>query len=141
MVEYVINPEPETYAKLWMDMVKELEYGENPNEGWYLSQIKSLLLSGQYFAVTAIMDGETIGFSDVIIVNDAATGKVIGHGQHLYIKPEYRDGLIADKMFRKIEHLTYDGGAEILEIQCYPNKKRFWERQGFSQTQFIMRRN
>jgi len=140
MTDYIINPGVNTYVDLWLDMVKELEYGETPNEDWFIEQMNALQETGKFIVVTAVKDGETIGFCDVLLNNDAATGKVVGYGMHLFMKPEYREGIETDTMFRKMEALSYEQGADIIEIQCYPEKRRFWERQGFKHTQFIMRR-
>jgi hypothetical protein len=140
MTEYIINPDVNTYVDLWLDMVKELKYGEDPNRDWFIEQMKSLQETDKFIVVSAIKDGETIGFCDVFLSNDAATGKVIGYGMHLFMKPEHREGVETDTMFRKMEALSYEQGANIIQIQCYPEKRRFWERQDFKHTQFIMRR-
>ena len=139
-ITYIINPDPEIYADLWINLVHELRYGDNPNKAMYIEQMKVLLATGKYHVVVAMDSGEPIGYSDVLLNDDPATNKLIGHGMHLYINPEYRDGLIASKIFKEIEEISYEEGAEILEIQCYPAQKRLWDRQGFKQTQFIMRR-
>ena len=138
--KYIINPDVNTYVDLWLAMVKELQYGDNPNKDWFVEQMNSFYKTGKFIVVSAIKDGETIGFCDVFLNNDAATGKVIGYGMHLYMKPDHREGIETDTMFRKMEALSYKQGADIIEVQCYPEKRRFWERQDFKPTQFIMRR-
>ena len=140
-IQYNINPDAETYVHLWLDMVKELQYGENPNKDWFVEQMNDLQKTGNFIVVSAVKNGETIGFCDVFLNNDAAAGKVIGYGMHLYMKPEFREGIETDTMFRKMEALSYKKGAEIIEVQCYPEKRRFWERQGFKSNQFVMRRH
>ena len=137
--QYIVNPCVSIYADLWLDMVKELQYGDNPNKDWFIEQMNNLQKTGKFIVVSAIKDDETIGFCDVFLNNDAATGKVIGYGMHLFMKPEHREGVETDTMFRKMEALSYEQGAEIIEVQCYSEKKRFWERQGFKNEQFIPR--
>lgn len=140
MVEYTLNPFPETYVDLWVKMVKELGLGETPNSEWFVDQMSILHELERFVVVVAVKDGETIGFCNVLLTDDPATGKVIGYGMHLYMLPEYRGGVETDVMFRKMEALSYEKGAEIIRVQCYSEMKRFWERQGFKQHQFVMER-
>ncbi len=139
-IQYIINPDVNTYVDLWLAMVKELQYGDNPNKDWFIEQMNDLEKTGKFIVVSTVKDGVTIGFCDVFLNNDAASGKIIGYGMHLYMDPYHREGIVTDIMFRKMEALSYEQGAAIIEVQCYPEKKRFWERQGFNHTQFIMRR-
>jgi hypothetical protein len=105
-IQYIINPDVNTYVDLWVAMVKELQYGDNPNKDWFIKQMNDLQETGKFIVVSVIKNGVTIGFCDVFLSNDAATRKVIGYGMHLYMKPDHREGIETDTMFGKDKTLS-----------------------------------
>lgn len=129
-------------APLWLKMVKEIAPESTPNVEWWIDFMEKLKKSDKYVMVTAENEDGLVGFCDVIAFDDPDSGKKVATGQYLYVVPKFRNNIVADKIYKLCDLRLVERGhvVEMATIHCFKERKRFWERAGFSQYKTVMKK-
>jgi len=127
-------------GRLWLQMIAELSPSLTPNVEWWKEMANNLFDAGAYYLVVAEEDGVLKGFIDGMLFPEPSTGKIHGVGQHMYVRPNYRNTFIAARLYKKLVRALQDNGATILELFCFDNEKPLWEKKGYKPLRQLMRR-
>lgn len=114
-----------------MDMVYEFDPKANPNLGWWLTRFKELIASSRYFVDVAIVNGKIVGFLDYLIVFEPTDSRIHGVGQTFFVDKAYRNRLVASKLWNAALNTLRFRGASVLELICFGDNKKFWEKRRF----------
>ena len=129
-----------TVSMLWKDMVAEARKEWAPDEKKWASMGASLFDAGIYFLVVYEIEDEIVGFVDGISFDEPSTGKKHGVAQHFYVDPAYRGTEVSAKLYEEILYLAVKEDVEMLELFCFPEMQKFWEKRGFKKERILMRR-
>lgn len=137
--------EPEDIQKvsdLWLKMVNEIYPDNTPRPDWWIEICKALMATARYCIVVAENnDGKIIGFIDGFTFPEPSTGMIHGVGQHMYIEPDYRNTMVAMKIYRKIMKVAKLLKVQMWEFYCTPDNSTFWKKKGFNIQRIMMRRS
>ncbi|MDA3835564.1 MAG: GNAT family N-acetyltransferase [Spirochaetales bacterium] len=126
-------------SMLWLDMVTELkEEWESDVESW-IEITKALMDVDGYYMLIAEDNDDIVGFLDGMTYYESGIGKNIGIAKHFYLKPEYRKTGLSSEMYDLMIKIAREEDANVLEIQCHPEKLKYWEGFGFKIEQYILR--
>jgi GNAT superfamily N-acetyltransferase len=128
-------------GRLWLAMVAELAPEFTPNVGWWRSMAASHLKSGHYaMFVAEDLGSRMVGFIDLFLYPEPATGKVHAVGQHFYLVPAARRTRAAWALYNAAERFAREKKAEVMELFCFDNEKAMWARKGYSPLRTLMRK-
>jgi GNAT superfamily N-acetyltransferase len=129
----------EEISGLWLSMVLELAPTYEPRRDWWLKMSENLMNSGIYHIHIA-RENHIIGFMDYFIFPEPSTGKIHAVGQHLYLRPVYRGGDTASKLYRFCIRDARKLDATVFEFCCFQNDIQKWEKKRYEPTRTMMRR-
>ena len=95
---------------------------------------------GTYTMFVAEEGGKLAGFGDFFIWPEPATGKVHMIGQHLYVKPEFRNTAIPGKLYASGIKAAKKKGATVFELFCFEKEQQMWNKKGYRPIRTLMRR-
>lgn len=127
-------------SRLWLSMAKELAPQSTPNIQWWRTLETDLFKSGLYGMYLAEEGGKVIGFLDFLVTCEPLTGEKHLIGRHMYIDPEHRKSSIAMKLYSASMKNGKESGATVFDLICDKNEKAFWEKKGYRETSYVMRK-
>lgn len=125
---------------LWLDMVKELAPDYTPNVEWWQEMAHKLIELDTYYIIIAKNGERIIGFIDFFLYPEPATGKIHAVGQHFYVKPEYRKGIVSSGLWKQALRLAKEKDAENIELFCFENEQPMWVKKKFKPVRVLVRR-
>jgi GNAT superfamily N-acetyltransferase len=126
-------------SRLWVKMVTEMKPEWTPKVEWWRKIALNNLHGGRYFLSVADNGGKLSGFLDWFLYDEPSTGKLHAVGQHLFLDEEYRNIGIGNSLFHHAVEQAKKKKAEVIELMCFDNEKRFWEKKGFAPLRTLMR--
>lgn len=131
----------EEVSNLWLEMVKELAPDYMPNIEWWQEMACELVKSNTYHIIIAKNGERIIGFIDFFLYPEPATGLVHAVGQHFYVKPDYRKGMVSSRLWKRALTLAKEKDAENIELFCFENEQSMWMKKKFKPVRILVRRS
>lgn len=117
---------------LWALWVRSVDpENGNPDIDAFVDFQMRIMGLPEFHYFVAEVDGRMVGFVNGFIDVQPSTGKKIGCSEQLYVLPEFRGSQVGGMLFRRMVESANESGAEVLALQCRPEKKDFWEKKGF----------
>jgi predicted N-acetyltransferase YhbS len=124
-------------ARLWRDMVKELEPYSIPNVDWWkAATLQHMRYNKEYVCFVAEIGQTIVGFADFVLIVEPSTNKAVAVAKHMYTKPEERGKKIGYFVKQTcMEMAKIRGATQMLFETTDPEK---WKRHGFEVVRSVM---
>lgn len=116
---------------MWLRMMAEVAPGTKPNRQYFMDYTSEFLGTAAYRGFVAVEQGEIVGFVDGFAYVDPVKGRAVGQGRSFYILPEYRNGSVSFRLFRRILEAMKEKEIFDVELLCYEKTLPFWAKKGF----------
>jgi GNAT superfamily N-acetyltransferase len=123
---------------LWALWVRSQDPGASPDLEAFEKYQEDIFNLPDFHYFVAEVDGKVVGFVNDFVSRVPSTGKTMGMSEQLYVLPEYRNTGVGGLLFRRIRESAKESGAEVLALQCRPEKQVFWEKKGFKVTRIVL---
>ena len=131
----------ERVSRLWLDMVRELNPSYTPRiEWWQNITLGMMRLYEKYYLFVAEDGQDMVGFIDLMIVPEPATGCAHAVCRHLYMAPDSRNAGVSRRLILQCEEWARKEGAVVLELECGDEQHPFWRRMGYGPVGMKMRK-
>lgn len=128
-------------GNLWLEMAAEIvpdTYA--PNVAWWKMIAERLIKSDvEYHIYYATDNNNIIGFVDILIFGEPATGKTHLTGQHFFVKREYRKGVVGKMLYLKVLRFIKNAKIEVVDLFCNPDDKQ-WLKCGYKPARMLVRK-
>jgi GNAT superfamily N-acetyltransferase len=130
--------------ELWAEWTREDHDHNLDTAGWWRNAMV-LAQSGAFMPIIAWDGLKPIGMVELYINYDPAARKMFAHGDHAFVREEYRGERVFRVLYDAIEACARFMGANEFVAPVGldgpgPFLKDFYERQGFESRGLIMRR-
>lgn len=123
---------------LWEDFINESMPNEKPNRELWVTQTKASMNDPDYYLYVAREHGKIVGFQSGYLWHDASTDKICVIGNCFYVKPEYRNTLIAPKLHRNGIKDAKRHHAQLFRREVDDTFLPFWEKKGYKKIRTIV---
>lgn len=123
---------------LWESFIKESMPNEKPNRELWVRQITSMMNNPDYYLYIAKDKGRIVGFQAGSLWHDASKDKLCVIGNSFYVKPEYRNTLIAPKLHRHGIKDAKQHHAQLFRRDVDDTFLPFWEKKGYKKIRTIV---
>lgn len=139
-IRIALEPDVIKASRLWLEMIAEMCPQFTPNVEWWRRIALNSMRIGTYFMLVADDGGKIVGFLDWFTFPEPSTGKIHAIGQHLYLKPEYREKGIGRELYEKALKTVIEGGIHTIDMFCFDREKPLWEKKGFKPLRSLLRK-
>lgn len=123
---------------LWEDFIKESMPNETPNRELWVKQTTDMMNNPDYYLYIAKDKGKVVGFQAGSLWHDASIDKLCVMGNSFYVKPEYRNTLIAPKLHRNGIKDAKKHHAQLFRREVDESFLPFWEKKGYRKIRSVI---
>ena len=126
------EPDIERVSLLWLDMVRELNPSYTPRVEWWRNITLGMMRHYENYYLFVAEDGQdVVGFIDLMVVPEPATGWPHGVCRHLYVTPGSRSAGVSRRLILQCEEQARKEGAVVIELECGDEQHPFWQGMGY----------
>lgn len=120
---------------------------ETLQEVWSINEISedtitNFLSNDNYLYVVELENGEIIGSANLHLQKKLIrNGGIAGFIEDVVVREKYRNNKIGSLLIEKIIKKSKELNCYKLVLSCFPERKNFYERNGFFEESITMRNN